>query len=494
MVSFAVPQVVPALPSQERTEPSPLERTNFPSAFETPSAYPGRYPPAVVLDADRRADLFLPSVTSSVPASAKGAELDPLQRLEPDARKYVEEILKQHATSSSESRAIRSAFAMPETAILDSFQSANLAHFLQSGASEWFNRAPAESKIQLLYQFAEPENDPRAAMKILESGAFQQMTLEQRGRVIDLMVGSSEIDGLAALSSRTVGPGKIPALLATDSRGATVLDNMERILASKSFADPELLKMREELLASSCKILGDPSRITQGNRNTCGAAACAWDFATRDPGETSRVLADIAVKGKAELRNSREILTLDTGSVEPDNNGRRVLADRLLQVSIMQYGAGSADYRNADDLKHDGDKTSSGMKPVRTNKLLSAFYGRPAVMSLMTDFDRVEPEQFMKEFNRSLGIGNTLVSMQWGNDPKDKGAGNHAIAVTKIADGRLYFRNSQGETPLVGNGEEVRGDGPPVRIENRRTGEQSMSIKDFTDRVIWAYEWTPNLK
>lgn len=139
-------------------------------------------------------------------------------------------------------------------------------------------------------------------------------------------------------------PAGNPQILARDKKGQTVLDHLHRLATEKStVAGVKPESVLRELLPR----LADRQTIFQGPQFTCGSAALQNWLAKAEPGELTRIMTDLTLKGKCRLQDKTELkLPPDLDSYLAKraefkfNNGKdtdkRAVCDVLFQSAVMQ--------------------------------------------------------------------------------------------------------------------------------------------------------------
>lgn len=297
---------------------------------------------------------------------------------------------------------------------------------------------------------------------------------------------------------------KCPTCLdAKDGRGNSVLANIERVALSD-----------KQLAVSMIDRVYHPGNGTQEKHGTCGAESLLKCMNVWNVGEWSRIVADLAVDNRTELKGtSRGPVPLEVpfeARKEDKPADPRDLLDRKVQSALMQFAAPSnAPYSVSQDAFIDvttGVKTQGGYSKGHARKVIEAFTG-----------------QEHREFTGQLGragelIPNILkevktpgkfmyVALNW--PCPSEPFGMHAVAVGSFADelkavgrsvesGRVYFVNPHGMTvesvaapsgahtpPPLADGANLKN--PPRRIEHNGLGIQSMTVSDFEKHLEYAF-------
>jgi hypothetical protein len=266
-----------------------------------------------------------------------------------------------------------------------------------------------------------------------------------------------------------------PTLFSKDSQGTRLLDSVAQLATGPM--QPELVKERPQLLASALAEVMNPDLMLQKDHNTCAATTAAQLLARSNPAELMRLVAGLASpSGTAKLANN-DTLTRAVGTQRPDGSPRSP-TQRLVQAALMDYANGAAAYDNERDVSLAQGKAHMGLSHDEMAKLMTGLTGK------RYEADSVHQKTGIGLFYKSAGdiferlqkqqpAHDTMAVMRWD-------ARGHVITVDRIADGRVYFRNPQGNALPPGAS---YADGGPAR---RSEGgiEQSMSVADFRDRLM----------
>lgn len=128
----------------------------------------------------------------------------------------------------------------------------------------------------------------------------------------------------------------------TGPDGGTLLDQLARIAMGKVGQHLD----RNTLLADMVQELRSPSAINQQRNNTCGATTASIHLARHRPAEYARLVADLALGGKAKLADGSTWRREDAG---PAARRGRSQSQHLLQAVFTEIGNGSRDYRDRND-------------------------------------------------------------------------------------------------------------------------------------------------
>ena len=316
--------------------------------------------------------------------------------------------------------------------------------------------------------------------------------------------------------SQEHGEAPMHVLLTVDSEGRTLLSQLQRLSTQR--LDPDLTnagETRRELLRGVLEEVSRPGEVDQDNRGTCTVTSMQWMLCQQQPAEYARIMADLtSTTGQSTLRDGT-VLEVPASALSPDNSLRSA-AERYFQSALMDFAASTQGefYDNQTDASY-GDNWYGRMQM----SIVQAFRGRPEQPELghggliQPQQERVLEALFGREFDNYEGHidlqgafselmqgdylgawdqlrpstnliehlsqgGPHYMRMRWG-DPGPEGThGGHAVVVTDVRDGRVYFRNPWGPR---GDADGTEYENPPRRMENHRTGLESMSIDDFRD-------------
>lgn len=148
----------------------------------------------------------------------------------------------------------------------------------------------------------------------------------------------------ADLEQLCAKPAGQPLLLASDKKGQTVLDHLHRLATDKSSVTGV---KPAEVLREWVPRLANRQKIYQGPQFTCGSAALQNWLVKAEPGEMTRILTDLTLKGKSRLQDKTHLNLppdLDTYLAKRSeyrfNSGKdtdkRAVCDVLFQSAVMQ--------------------------------------------------------------------------------------------------------------------------------------------------------------
>ena len=344
-------------------------------------------------------------------------------------------------------------------------------------------------------------SDPRfgamsTADKTKTLNVFENTTPAGRGALMTLM--HKDINGTPALLSK--GTGKTGPLIDQLDRLSTT--NLDPRVADASGTPANKKQVTEDLL----KELASPSQnINQHNRGTCTVTSMSYNLANQNPAEYARLVTDLATTGKSKLANG-DTITPPADAFIQDNSNRSV-GERMLQSSLMNYGA-KGNYQNwnagpdgvrgtpDDGFADPTNPTSRSLDGIPPNGGGLVYDQQIKVLEGLTNKSYEHYDGSWNFRNDKVDIfEKTKDQLKAGNGPVytrlDWAGGGHAVEVTKIENGRVYFRNPWGgNIPGVSNGvgptdpagaPPVRN--PPRRVEDGPNGIESMSEADYKKLV-----------
>lgn len=165
-----------------------------------------------------------------------------------------------------------------------------------------------------------------------------------------------------------------------------LLDQFARIAQGK--VGPRL--DGDKLLADLVQELHDPSAINQQRNNTCGATSASMHLARHRPAEYARLVADLALKGKARLADGSEWRREDAAGAARG----RSQSQHLLQPVFTEIGNGWRDYNDKNDSHWGLGDWADGLAPGGVCHVL----------------DRVYARDFSARGNLITGVGSNAIS------------------------------------------------------------------------------------
>lgn len=246
---------------------------------------------------------------------------------------------------------------------------------------------------------------------------------------------------------------------------------------------------RLNLLSSFLVQLENPGAISQGGRGTCTVTTVEYELALRSPAEYARIVAGLASSGGSVKLADGTTIRRDGDTATADDSGRTD-ASRLVEAALMELGNGFLDYSNEKDRNGFYGFGVGGLSNGQTARVWNAVLGErrdvenavPVIGQV--PFTSIGGEGLMKDVERALKKGVRVpVAMDWRANGEWRPSG-HEVLVTKIENGRVYFRNPWG--PYAAPGTELEGDdGPPRRIEDHG-GLESIPVSEMTRRIKGA--------
>ena len=207
----------------------------------------------------------------------------------------------------------------------------------------------------------------------------------------------------------------------------------------------------------------------------------SYQLARSNPAEYARLQTDLTTRGTATLANNATITPPADAWAQDSSN--RSTGERLLQSSLMDYARPGQGYNNAFNpprtvgtppnqwQSQDGwnDRQDSGLVANEEDRVLGALYNRNCRQGNYNDLQTAVQN----------GRTPVMIDMNWGT-------GGHAVQVTRIENGRVYFRNPWGGNAVGPNGQ-VNAGPPPRRTENTHQAEESMTVADFQAALRQAH-------
>lgn len=274
----------------------------------------------------------------------------------------------------------------------------------------------------------------------------------------------------------------------TDSRGATVLDNLTA-LSNQPFAkgfDSDY--MRGQILGQTVSTLARPDDIAQGAHGTCTATTLEYAYVKHYPAEYARLVGGLfEPAGEVAMRNG-DVLQRASNIQYDDGSGRSEVS-RVFQSAIMDYANGPLTYYDnykdvnrplqAKDEQLQG--TYKGLYPWEVKRALEALtpYRYDAPLFHNEEADRAD---FQRRVAQAAPDQPLPLSIRWCT-PKPMEMGLHMLLLEKVDDQYVYLRNPQGR---VDDGAK----GPPEldlpdrqEVGEKGGGHIRMSLDTFYDRL-----------
>ncbi|MCI0415844.1 peptidoglycan-binding protein [bacterium] len=289
---------------------------------------------------------------------------------------------------------------------------------------------------------------------------YDDIKMDAKAALVDVV--KRDVNGTPGLMTKTI-----------DGKG-TLLEQVERLHFSN--LSPKILDARgnpadkTQVVEDLLKEIANPYRnINQSNRGTCSCTSMTFNLALSNPAEFGRIVTDLATTGQSKLAGG--VTIKPPADAFAQDNSRRSVGERLFQSALMSY-ARDGDYQNNVRKKSGKVTDTGGTLAHQEVKVLSALHGKSYISlpnAALTGFHQTK---------KYVDAGKVPVyaALKW------DGAG-HAVEVTKIANGRVYFRNPWGgNVPGISNGVGVdyqRHKDPPRRTEDAANGIESMTEEDY---------------
>ena len=214
---------------------------------------------------------------------------------------------------------------------------------------------------------------------------------------------------------------------------------------------------KRELLKQLLVELAYPLTTTQDKHGTCVAEVMSNMFFKQAPGKWTAMVIDLA--------NRRgKFLTLPEDIDVEDSSRERSPVARLVQSGILNtFAAEGYTYNNRTDKYYNkqGDCAASGLYTCEAATGLTKL--------LCIDHSKIEDKAILKALLEAGKL--EFVTLDWDGD-------SHAVMVTEVKDGRVFFRNPHGPSNAK-KGDKISEDGPSRTVEDSTIGIQSMSKDAF---------------
>jgi peptidoglycan hydrolase-like protein with peptidoglycan-binding domain len=332
-------------------------------------------------------------------------------------------------------------------------------------------------------------SDPRfGALGPVEQGktidVFKNTTAAGRTALQDLL--QRDVNGVSALKTHGIA-----------KNAPTLLDELHRLTSSPT-TDARLrdgagqpvtpAQYSEQLLQ---EVSAPDNFVDQSNRGTCTCTSISHKLAARNPAEYARIATDLALTGQSKLANGAAINVPGPTAWAADSSTRSH-SERLIQSSLMNYARPGKTYINnqgggGSSLDGWADRRDGGLTSDEESRVMQGLYNKP-----FEAFDGYgifgSKKDIMNKIRGELAMGVSHVNadLKWG-------PGGHAIEVTGIHNGRVFFRNPHG-TAGVGATGTIQGTagngsngGPLRKTEDGAKAIQSMSLADFEEAVQNTY-------
>lgn len=342
--------------------------------------------------------------------------------------------------------------------------------------------------------------DPKKVMRVEQqiegiAGAREQMSA----------LSPTERDGFLRLATKLYDPGiflfrqggttpNMLTLLAsgrlrdTDSRGATLLDNLTAMASQPLAKGFENDYMRGEVLDFTVAALAHPDGIEQGSHGTCTATTVEYAYAKHYPAEYVRLLSGLFdPQGEVAMRNG-EILQR-ASNIHYNDDSRRTPVSRVFQSAIMDYANGPLTYYDnykdlntplqARDVALHG--TYKGLFPWEVKRALEALtpYRYDTPLFRNEEADRTD---FRRRVAEAPADQPLPLSIRWCT-PKPLEAGLHMLLLERVDDQYAYLRNPQGTNEDADLGDPALDLAPRELVGEKGSGHIRMPLDTFYDRL-----------
>ena len=352
--------------------------------------------------------------------------------------------------------------------------------------------------------------------KMVGDNRFVGMKKEDQAKTLNVFENTTPAGREALMQAMNKDIDGKPALLTKRyNNTGTLLDQLDRASTTPldarvkdSAGNPASKKQfTEDLL----KEVANPNQnINQHNRGTCTVTGMTSGLADKNPAEYARIATDLATTGQSKLANGDTITPPADGFAQDNSN--RSTGERLMQSALMNYGKPGGGYQNwnagADGVRGTTDDgfadatnptarsldgfppNSSGLVAKEEERVLSALHNKKMEAYEGSMNFRDDKKDILEKTQDQLkaGKGPVQTDVTWGT-------AGHAVEVTKIENGRVYYRNPWGgNIPGVNAGVGPTDPAgptptrvPPRRIEDGANGIESMSQEDYLKIVRRTY-------
>jgi len=376
-----------------------------------------------------------------------------------------------------------------------------------------FKSLPIPVQVNIL---AHQGADPQYAQKlqeVLQNPLYGNLSQEQQTKLLNVFAfaDAKGRDALPTLMNREVPVGSgnppptVPALLSIDNtaKRSTLLDNLDK-LATEDM-NPAADGRRREILGSVIEETGDPIwQLDQGNVGECAPTSIQTHLLLNTPSEYARLIGGLAGKSQGAILADGTFLAAAKNDIVPNaqvtiagQNGlpqtipdRRSVTERMFQGAIQQYG----DRSTGGAQNFDCNTDNTGLWDNQVANVLHGLYNRSyspqpsggqgiggAVGSSQNQRNAIY-NQIKQQLD--MGQGPVPAHIIWGANNANQGL--HELMITKIENGRVFFRNPWGSRDAQGagykDGQNIAGP-PPRRVEDSQGGLESMTIQDFQRRL-----------
>ena len=370
------------------------------------------------------------------------------------------------------------------------------------GSNSFQNKIDGPLKGQIFDLAAGHAGDSRYVQdlsKLVSDPRFGGLGLDEQRKTIDVFKNTTvagrtalqgllqrDVNGVSALKTHGIAKNA-PTLLDTLHR-LTTSPTMDARLRDGAGQPVTPAQYSEQLLQ---EVSAPDNFVDQSNRGTCTCTSISHKLAARNPAEYARIATDLALTGQSKLANGAAINVPGPTAWAADNSTRSH-SERLIQSSLMDYARPGKTYVNnqgggGTSLDGWADRRDGGLTSDEESRVMGGLFNKP-----FESFDGYgifgSKTDIMNKIRGELGRGvsHVNVDLEWGS-------GGHAVEVTGIRNGRVFFRNPHG-TAGVGVTGTIQGTagnnsnaGPLRRTEDGAAAIQSMSLDDFKKAVQNTY-------
>jgi len=344
-----------------------------------------------------------------------------------------------------------------------------------------FQRASPATQTRTLNMLGANASNPAYGQdlnRLATNPRFTSMAAEDQTRTLNVFAGTTPAGRghLQTLLGRDAANGS-PALLSRgiNPNSPTLLQELDRQASATPDARLPAGTDRRQISEEILQEVADPAHyVNQSGRGSCTVTSMGYDLARRSPAEYARLQTDLTTTGTTRLANGAT-MTVPPTAWAADGSGSRSTGERLMQSSMMNfarpgytnnppYTINNAGPPPTTTTNPDGwpDRPGSGLIASEENTMISALNNRPYTQGNYA------------ALNTAVASGRTpvLTDVTWGT-------GGHAVEVTRIENGRVYYRNPWGGAGGVGNTGAVNAGPPPRTTTNGHQAEESMTVAQF---------------
>jgi LysM repeat protein len=371
---------------------------------------------------------------------------------------------------------------------------------------------PAFKALPLDVQFrmiGNQKGDPlysQRLQQVLQNPLYANLTQDQQTKLLNVFASTDARgrDALPTLMNREVPVGSgdppptVPALLSIDNtaKHTSLLDNLNK-LATEDM-NPAAAGRRGEILGRTIEETGDPIwHLDQGSVGECAPTSLQTHLLLNTPSEYARLIGGLSSKSQVAVLSDGSVLAAAKNDIVPNAtvipsgtnspiSDTRSVTERMFQGAIQQYAGRSAGGPQNFDCNTD----QTGLGDQQVANVLHGLYNRPYSVEPpngqgvggAVGSNQGQRDAIYNKVNAQLsqGAGPVAAGMIWGGN--NAAAGSHEIMVTKVDNGRVYFRNPWGSRDAQGaaykDNQNIAGP-PPRRVEDSQGGLESMSVADF---------------